>query len=343
MRSVREPSRPKRWCHKPEAPGGCRLRRPATRSGHWRTKVCPTMRWLSPWLRMQWQMQRSLQRRWPYSRPPRRRRGDGGGDAAGPGQRRPPGSRLPIAHSGRCRAGRTATARAASEGRLPPAVRDWLRWPSRLRLRRRRWKWCRPVPGPASPGRPRPAAGTGWRAPQSMRLIRRQSRLTPPCWKAAGDRRSNSRRHLVEAGKAASRCWMQCSQSTRYYLLFVVGHGTVACTTMQAGCRRQTRLHWSGLRRRARQPMPNGALAWANAAGWRCKSPWIKRHWRQRTTLSAALFPSYSLPASYNKGSERHRLPLPPNRTGGSPASGSPVGGITFKRTGEPHHKRPAS
>src|SRR6266542_30213 len=26
------------------------------------------------------------------------------------------------------------------------------------------------------------------------------------------------------------------------------------------------------------------------------------------------------------------RLPLPPNRTGGSPASGSPVGGLTFER-----------
>src|SRR5271167_3389061 len=44
-----------------------------------------------------------------------------------------------------------------------------------------------------------------------------------------------------------------------------------------------------------------------------------------------------------DRGRERHRLPLPPNRTGGSPASGSPVGGLTFKRTSGPHHGRSAS
>jgi hypothetical protein len=32
------------------------------------------------------------------------------------------------------------------------------------------------------------------------------------------------------------------------------------------------------------------------------------------------------------------RCPLPPNRTGGSPASGSPVGGLTFERTGTLRH-----
>ena len=35
--------------------------------------------------------------------------------------------------------------------------------------------------------------------------------------------------------------------------------------------------------------------------------------------------------------------PLPPNRTGGSPASGSPVSGLTCKRTGGPCHGPPAS
>src|SRR5260370_38673245 len=36
------------------------------------------------------------------------------------------------------------------------------------------------------------------------------------------------------------------------------------------------------------------------------------------------------------------RLPLPPNRTCGSPASGSPVDGLTFKRTHQPAQRRPA-
>ena len=30
------------------------------------------------------------------------------------------------------------------------------------------------------------------------------------------------------------------------------------------------------------------------------------------------------------------RSPLPPNRTGGSPASGSPVGGVTYERVDKP-------
>jgi len=37
------------------------------------------------------------------------------------------------------------------------------------------------------------------------------------------------------------------------------------------------------------------------------------------------------------------RLPLPPNRTGGSPASGSPVGGLTHEGTGRREHGLPAS
>src|SRR6266700_1488345 len=36
-------------------------------------------------------------------------------------------------------------------------------------------------------------------------------------------------------------------------------------------------------------------------------------------------------------------LPLPPNRTCGFPASGSPVGGLTCERTDEPRHGLPAS
>jgi hypothetical protein len=44
-----------------------------------------------------------------------------------------------------------------------------------------------------------------------------------------------------------------------------------------------------------------------------------------------------------DRGREGHRPPLPPNRTGGSPASGSPVGGLTYERASEPHHRRPAS
>src|SRR5208337_4366693 len=38
----------------------------------------------------------------------------------------------------------------------------------------------------------------------------------------------------------------------------------------------------------------------------------------------------------FDRGRESETLPLPPNRTGGSPASGSPVGGLTRKGTDEP-------
>ncbi len=43
-----------------------------------------------------------------------------------------------------------------------------------------------------------------------------------------------------------------------------------------------------------------------------------------------------------NRGREKRfvRFPLPPNRTGGSPASGSPVDGFTPKGIDEPFHGR---
>jgi len=45
---------------------------------------------------------------------------------------------------------------------------------------------------------------------------------------------------------------------------------------------------------------------------------------------------------SKNRGREKRfvRFPLPPNRTGGSPASGSPVDGLTPKGIDEPFHGR---
>ncbi len=45
---------------------------------------------------------------------------------------------------------------------------------------------------------------------------------------------------------------------------------------------------------------------------------------------------------AFNRGRERRfvRIPLPPNRTGGSPASGSPVDGFTPKGIDEPFHGR---
>src|SRR5262245_25635739 len=44
------------------------------------------------------------------------------------------------------------------------------------------------------------------------------------------------------------------------------------------------------------------------------------------------------LPSGMNRGRESLLLPLPPNRTGGSPAYGSPVGGFTWLRIDEwPH------
>ncbi len=42
-----------------------------------------------------------------------------------------------------------------------------------------------------------------------------------------------------------------------------------------------------------------------------------------------------------DRGRESELLPLPPNRTGGSPAYGSPVGGFTWLRIDElPHHRK---
>ncbi len=45
---------------------------------------------------------------------------------------------------------------------------------------------------------------------------------------------------------------------------------------------------------------------------------------------------------AFNRGRERRfvRIPLPPNRTGGSPASGSPVDGFTPKGIDEQFHGR---
>ena len=41
-----------------------------------------------------------------------------------------------------------------------------------------------------------------------------------------------------------------------------------------------------------------------------------------------------------DRGRESLLLPLPPNRTGGFPAYGSPVGGFTWLRVDELHHHR---
>src|SRR5438309_7220653 len=47
----------------------------------------------------------------------------------------------------------------------------------------------------------------------------------------------------------------------------------------------------------------------------------------------------WALVESQNRGRENRKgFPLPPNRTGGSPASGSPVGGLTSERIDEPVH-----
>ena len=46
-------------------------------------------------------------------------------------------------------------------------------------------------------------------------------------------------------------------------------------------------------------------------------------------------------PLHQDRGRESILLPLPPNRTGGSPAYGSPVGGFTWLRIDElPHHRK---
>ena len=49
---------------------------------------------------------------------------------------------------------------------------------------------------------------------------------------------------------------------------------------------------------------------------------------------------AYADAVRFDRGRESETLPLPPNRTGGSPASGSPVGGFTSERIDKPSHGR---